>query len=194
LDIRAIIVDDEEPAREEIKRLLQKFPEVRILGEFEDAITAFNFISENPVDVVFLDINLGGISGVKLAKEIKEFKNFPLVVFVTAYSEYAVDAFDVGAVDYILKPIDEGRFFKTILKLKNMMLSKEEKRDDFVVCTLKEELVLVKLSDITYFLQRVVSFMLKKEKKNFLLRDLIYKMLKAGLLRLDFLELIRSIL
>jgi Response regulator of the LytR/AlgR family len=47
---------------------LQKFPEVRILGEFEDAITAFNFISENPVDVVFLDINLGGISGVKLAK------------------------------------------------------------------------------------------------------------------------------
>jgi DNA-binding LytR/AlgR family response regulator len=165
LDIRAIIVDDEEPAREEIKRLLQKFPEVRILGEFEDAITAFNFISENPVDVVFLDINLGGISGVKLAKELKEFKNFPLVAFVTAYSEYAVDAFDVGAVDYILKPIDEGRFFKTILKLKNMMLSKEEKRDDFVVCTLKEELVLVKLSDITYFFTESGKLYVKKGKE-----------------------------
>ncbi|BAL80708.1 LytR/AlgR family response regulator transcription factor [Caldisericum exile] len=165
MDIRAIIVDDEEPAREEIKSLLLKFPEVKVLGEFEDALSAFNFVSENSIDVIFLDINLSGISGMKLANEIKEFKNFPLIVFVTAYSEYAVDAFDVGAVDYILKPIDEGRFFKTVLKIKNVLSSKERRKEDFVVCSLDEELTLVRLSEITYFFTENGKLYVKKGKE-----------------------------
>jgi DNA-binding LytR/AlgR family response regulator len=165
LDIRAIIVDDEEPAREELKRLLQKFPEVKILGEFEDAVTAFNFVSQNAVEVIFLDINLGGISGVKLANQIKEFKDFPMIIFVTAYSEFAVDAFDVGAIDYILKPIDEGRFFKTIVKIKNVLSQKENKKENFVVCNLKDELLLVRLGDISYFFTEGGKLYIKKGKE-----------------------------
>lgn len=172
MDIRAIIVDDEEPAREEIKNLLKKFPDVKILGEFEDAISAFNFVSENPVDVVLLDINLGGVSGMKLAHQIKEFKDFPIVVFITAYSEYAVDAFDVGAIDYILKPVDEGRFFKTLMKIKNAILAKEGKKEDFVVCILNEELVLVKLHDITYFFSEGGKVYIKKGKEELLVKGL----------------------
>jgi len=134
VDIRAIIVDDEKPAREEIKEILKRFDDINILREFDNAIDAFNFVSKSEIDVIFLDINLPGISGIKLAMQLKEFKNFPLVVFVTAYAEFAVDAFEVGAVDYILKPVEEARITKTVAKIRNLLLSKESEKDQFVVC------------------------------------------------------------
>lgn len=171
MDIRAIIVDDERPAREEIKSVLQNFPEIKILGEFEDAISAFNFISENEVDVVFLDINLGDISGLKLAKDIKEFKNFPMIVFVTAYMEYAVDAFEVGAVDYILKPVDEGRLAKTLLRVKHFIEKRGKEREDFIVCIQNNELVLLKLNDISYFYSEDGRLFAKKGKVAFLVKS-----------------------
>jgi len=81
VDIRAIIVDDEKPAREEIKEILKRFDDINILREFDNAIDAFNFVSKSEIDVIFLDINLPGISGIKLAMQLKEFKNFSTCCF-----------------------------------------------------------------------------------------------------------------
>jgi len=172
VDIRSIIVDDEEPAREEVKSILEKFSDIKIVGVFEDAISAFNFISNNPVDVVFLDINLPGVSGLKLADQLKEFKNFPFIVFITAYSEYAVEAFEIGAVDYILKPIEETRLAKTILKLKNFISSKSMKKDDFVVSVVNGEMLLLKLQDISYFFVEQGKLFAKKGSNEYLIKGM----------------------
>ena len=172
MDIRAIIVDDEKPAREEIKEILKRFDDINILREFDNAIDAFNFISKNDIDVLFLDINLPGISGMKLAEQLKEFKNFPLVVFVTAYAEFAVDAFEVGAVDYILKPVEEARITKTVAKIRNLLQSKESEKDEFVVCIENEELILLKLEDISYFFVENRKLYAKKGKSELLVKRL----------------------
>lgn len=172
MDIRAIIVDDEKPAREEIKAILKKFDDVNILREFDNAIDAFNFVSKNNIDVIFLDINLPGISGIKLVEQLKEFKNFPLVVFVTAYAEYAVDAFEVDAVDYILKPVEEARIAKTVAKIRNILLSKESEKDQFVVCIENEELILLKLTDVSYFFVENGKLYAKKGKVELLVKGL----------------------
>jgi len=172
VDIRAIIVDDEEPAREEIKNALQNFPEIKIIGMFDDAITAFNFISNNVVDVIFLDINMPGVSGIKFVSQSKEIENFPFVVFVTAYTEYAINAFEIGALDYILKPVDEARLAKTVIKLRSFLNSRTTTKENFIIGVSNGELIPVKLTDIEYFFVEKNRLFFKKGKEDFYVRGM----------------------
>ncbi len=172
MDIRAIIVDDEEPAREEIKNALQNFPEIKIIGMFDDAITAFNFISNNVVDVIFLDINMPGVSGIKFVSQSKEIENFPFVVFVTAYTEYAINAFEIGALDYILKPVDEARLAKTVIKLRSFLNSRTTTKENFIIGVSNGELIPVKLTDIEYFFVEKNRLFFKKGKEDFYVRGM----------------------
>ncbi|MEF3244569.1 MAG: LytTR family DNA-binding domain-containing protein [Caldisericaceae bacterium] len=172
MDIRAIIVDDEEPAREEIKNALQHFPEIKVIGVFDDVINAFNFISNNVVDVIFLDINMPGISGIKFVSQSKEIENFPYVVFVTAYAEYAVDAFEIGALDYILKPVDEARLAKTVIKLRGFLNSRTTTRENFIIGVSNGELIPVKLKDIDYFFVEKNKLFFKKGKDVFYVKGI----------------------
>lgn len=114
--MRVLIVDDEYPARKELRAQLSQFPDVEIVGEAATADEARKLIEAVPYDVVFLDIEMPGRSGLELARELAR-RGGPRVVFTTAYPQYAVDAFDVGASGYLLKPFDEERLAKVLERL-----------------------------------------------------------------------------
>ena len=112
--MKAIIVDDEPPARREMRRLLGEHPGVSVVGEASDLATARGLLLRTRADVVFLDIRLGRASGFDLLSAID---NETAVVFVTAFEQYAVQAFEASAVDYLLKPVDKRRLRSTIERL-----------------------------------------------------------------------------
>ncbi|NLL46532.1 MAG: response regulator [Clostridiales bacterium] len=116
--LRALIVDDEYLARQELRFLLGQFKDIEIVGEAASANEALKLIQALEYDVLFLDINLPGISGVELALKIHKQPNRPEVIFTTAYENYALDAFSVNAVDYILKPVSKPRLGQAIDKLR----------------------------------------------------------------------------
>jgi len=116
MTVGAFIVDDEAPARRELRYLLEQVPEVAILGEACNPSQALQGIREKRPQLVFLDIQLPGLNGIELAQVIGEFAEPPLIVFATAFQQFAVDAFSVDAFDYILKPFTFERVKKTVAK------------------------------------------------------------------------------
>lgn len=113
--INCLIVDDEPLARQLLEGYISQLPGLHCLAACQSAVEAFGMLHEHKVDVMFLDIQMPGITGVNFMRSLK---NAPKVIFTTAYSEYAVDAFELEAVDYLLKPITFERFLKAIQKLK----------------------------------------------------------------------------
>ena len=111
--VNCIIVDDEPIAREILESHLQKVAVVNVVATCKNAIEAFNQINSNQIDLIFLDINMPEISGLSFAKSIN--KNIK-VIFTTAYREYAVDGFNLQAVDYLLKPISFERLLQAVNK------------------------------------------------------------------------------
>jgi two-component system response regulator LytT len=113
--INTIIVDDEKPARDELAFLLKAFPEVNVIGLGKNGVEAVSLIKEHSPDLVFLDVQMPGLDGFGVLKKLVERKmKMPHVVFATAFDQYAVQAFDVNAVDYVLKPFDKARIAKAI--------------------------------------------------------------------------------
>ena len=119
MPINTIIVDDEKPAREELAFLLKAFPEISLIGQGKNGLEAVNLIKEHNPDLVFLDVQMPGLDGFGVLQKLVERKlKVPHVVFATAFDHYAVQAFDVNAVDYVLKPFDKARLSKAIQKAK----------------------------------------------------------------------------
>ena len=119
---RTIIIDDERLAREELKSLLKDYHEIEIIDEAKNGEEGIQKIKEHKPDLIFLDINMPGLNGFEMIKHLEE---IPRVIFVTAYDEYALKAFEVSALDYILKPVDPERLKEGIQKLTS-------NEDDFV--------------------------------------------------------------
>ena len=115
--LRAMIVDDEAPARSELRFLLEQTGKIGSIIEASSVRSAIEMLMEARVDVVFLDISMPGASGLQLAEALYKLKNPPAIVFVTAYSDHAVEAFDVDAVDYLMKPVEEARLDRAIEKV-----------------------------------------------------------------------------
>jgi len=115
--LRALIVDDEYPAREELRYLLRGFPEVEVVGEAAEASEALELIRNIDYDLCFLDIKMPGGSGLDLVRELSRVAHRPAVIFVTAYPDHAVEAFDLDAVDYLLKPFDEPRLARALQRI-----------------------------------------------------------------------------
>ena len=107
--MRAMIVDDEAPARSELRFLLEETGRVESITEASSAREAVEKLMEAKAEVIFLDISMPKTSGMQLAEALHKLKNPPAIVFVTAYSEYALDAFGVNAVDYLMKPVESDR-------------------------------------------------------------------------------------
>lgn len=114
---RIVVVDDEEPARELLRSMIDDLPDAAIVGEAADAATALRLIEDTLPDLVFLDIRLPGESGVDVAMQVARRANPPLIVFVTAYDQYAVRAFELNACDYLLKPFDASRLRATMQRV-----------------------------------------------------------------------------
>ncbi len=107
--LKALLVDDEVPARSELRFLLGEAGGVEVVGEAGSANEALQLIRAIAYDVVFLDVNMPGLSGIELAETLTALDHPPAIVFVTAHSEHAVDAFEVAAADYLVKPVDTRR-------------------------------------------------------------------------------------
>ncbi|MGE5674675.1 MAG: LytR/AlgR family response regulator transcription factor [Mycobacterium leprae] len=118
--IKALIVDDEYPARMELRFQLSAFPDIEVIGEATNAREALRLIGALDYDVIFLDVQMPGMNGVDLARQVKAQESPPKVVFVTAYEHYAVPAFAMRAVDYLLKPIEPERLADTIGRLREL--------------------------------------------------------------------------
>jgi two-component system, LytTR family, response regulator LytT len=122
--INTIIVDDERPARDELTYLLKGFPEVSVIGQGKNGLEAVALIKEHNPDLVFLDVQMPGLDGFGVLKKLVAGKvRLPQIVFATAFDNYAVQAFEVSAVDYVLKPFDKARISKAIQRAKKMLES-----------------------------------------------------------------------
>lgn len=113
--MKTIIIDDERLARNELKRLLEDFPKIQVVGEAANADEAIELIDEHQPDLLFLDIQMPGKNGFELLEIIED--RVPEVIFTTAYDEYALKAFEYNALDYLMKPIDSGRLAEAIAKV-----------------------------------------------------------------------------
>ena len=120
--IRCIIVDDEPVAREILENHLAQIPAIQVVAGCKSAIEAFRLINTEKIDLIFLDINMPEISGLSFARSIN--KNIK-VIFTTAYREYAIDGFDLQAVDYLLKPISFDRLLQAVNKYLDEMRPSE---------------------------------------------------------------------
>jgi two-component system LytT family response regulator len=152
--MKAIIIDDERLARQELKNLLATYKEIEIIAECSDAIQAKEKINELKPDVIFCDIQMPGKTGLELVEEISGALD---VVFVTAYDEHAIKAFELNAFDYLLKPVQPQRLAETIKKLSIKETSNKSDNNspltinDMVFIKDGEECWFVKLSDIRLF-------------------------------------------
>lgn len=113
----AMIVDDELAGRRTLRECCARAGDLNVVGEFADGRAALEAIRAKPPHLLFLDIQMDSLDGVSLARSLDP-KTLPLIVFVTAYDQYAIDAFDISAVDYLLKPFDDERFHRTLERVR----------------------------------------------------------------------------
>ena len=137
--IRALIVDDEPLARERIRNLVERDPEIVVAAECRDGQEAIAAIREHAPDLVFLDVQMPEKSGFDVIAEIGV-ERLPVVVFVTAHDDYALRAFEVAALDYLLKPFDEDRFSKTLDRAKTQIRSRQPDEFQQRVLSMMEDL------------------------------------------------------
>lgn len=124
--IRILIADDELYSRDELKHLLSSFPAIEVVGEAETGEAAVMKAIQLQPDVVFLDVEMPKMNGMEAAKALLELKKVPLIVFATAYPQFAAEAFRYEAVDYLLKPYDEDQLGETVQRIEKHFLSANE--------------------------------------------------------------------
>lgn len=143
MQIKCIAIDDEPPALELIKGYLSKFPALKLVQSFDDAIAAAEFLRDNSVDLLLLDINMPDITGLELVRSLRE---KPLIIFTTAHRKFAVEGFDLDAVDYLLKPIEFERFSKAVNKaIEYYRYKKPGKTEDKEALFVRSEYQLIKI-------------------------------------------------
>jgi two-component system LytT family response regulator len=144
--IKVVIIDDERLAREEVKRALQFYEDFVLIGEAENADDAKILIETEMPDLIFLDIQMPEKSGFDLLESLD---NVPAVLFITAYDQYAIQAFEVSALDYLMKPIREERFAKAIQKIREAINMKSSLNDSLA----KDRKIFIKDGEKRFFIQ-----------------------------------------
>ncbi len=176
--IRCLIVDDEPMAREILENHLKKIDTVHVVASCKNAMDAFNIISSKEIDVIFLDINMPEISGLSFAKSInKKIK----IIFTTAYREYAVDGFDLQAVDYLLKPISLERLLQSINKYIDARIPSDltkdheiiEEKSSFIFVRSDRKMIKIKFSEINYIESLGDYIKITLDAKNVITRESI---------------------
>jgi two-component system LytT family response regulator len=153
--IKCLVIDDEPPAREIIRRYIEQVPLLQFAGECANAVQAFALLQQQSVDLLFLDIRMPQLNGNDFLKTLK---NPPKVIFTTAYPEYAVEGYELDVVDYLMKPIPFDRFLKAVNKAYQLNLNRhepvsaqdEKRSESFVYFRSERKMVKVMLQDILY--------------------------------------------
>lgn len=172
--MRCLIVDDEPLASDVIENYINKIESLNIVAKCNSALKAINILKEHQIDLIFLDIKMPNLSGLELVKTID---NIPQFIFTTAYSEHAIEGFELNATDYLVKPIRFNRFIKAVnkaqekheLKLKKP-IKKIQDSKDYIFIKSEYENIKVNLKDIQYIegLKDYVKIHIKDSKKSLL--------------------------
>ena len=182
--LKVFTVDDEPLARDELAYLLKRSKQVEIAGEADSVEAALEKMVDLDIDVIFLDIQLADESGIEIANRMNQLEYPPLIVFATAYDEYALKAFELNAADYILKPFDEKRVQQTIEKLYKLASNKKQKislpsrqhsypneRAEKLAVSVDEKIVLVNINEILYVATQEGKTMIATEKQKYWVSD-----------------------
>ena len=150
--MKCIIVDDEPLAIEIMESYVGKVEQLRLEGTFRNAISAFTFLQQHPVDLIFLDIQMPKLSGIDFLKTLK---NPPKVIFTTTFRDYALDGFELEVADYLLKPIPFDRFLKAVGKVLHQPVAQPapapvKQDDNYVYFKVDKKMIKVRMSDILY--------------------------------------------
>ena len=153
--LKTIIVDDEAPARSELRFLLDEIGQTEVVAEASNVREAIEKLKEHPCDVVFLDINMPEATGLQLAEALQKLKFPPAVVFVTAYSEHALDAFKVKAVDYLVKPVEVERLSQAIARVREQVsLQAKAQRSERIPVEKGGKKILIGIDQIRFVMAR----------------------------------------
>ncbi|MBC2856788.1 response regulator transcription factor [Cetobacterium sp. 2A] len=151
--LKCLIVEDEFPAREELKYFIKNHKGLDIDGEFENPLDALKYIQDHKVDVVFLDINMPELDGMSLGKILYKLDEEIKLVFITAYKDYAVDAFEIKAFDYLLKPYSEDRILEVLNSLvdqKQVEQIKTVSKVNKITVTSEDKMYVISIQEIYY--------------------------------------------
>ncbi|WP_336983448.1 MULTISPECIES: LytR/AlgR family response regulator transcription factor [unclassified Cedecea] len=156
--MKVIIVEDEFLAQQELSWLIKNHSDMEIAASFDDGMDVLKYLQHHEVDAIFLDINIPSLDGVLLAQNISKFAHRPFIVFITAWKEHAVEAFELEAFDYILKPYQESRIIGMLQKLEvayqqqtSQPATSHENRDATTINLIKDERIIVTdINDIYY--------------------------------------------
>ncbi|WP_455425322.1 LytR/AlgR family response regulator transcription factor [Dryocola sp. LX212] len=156
--MKVIIVEDEVLAQQELNWLIQNHSQMDIVATFDDGMDVLKYLQHHEVDAIFLDINIPSLDGVLLAQNISKFAHKPFIVFITAWKEHAVEAFELEAFDYILKPYEESRIIGMLQKLEAAhhqqtapQVHASSSRENLTINLVKDERIIVTdINDIYY--------------------------------------------
>ena len=154
MKLKCLIVDDEILAQDVIEKYISNIPTLQLVGKCDNAIEAISFLHNNHVDLLFLDLNMPELSGLEMLKTLN---NPPKVILTTAYSEYALESYEYGVVDYLLKPIKLERFIKSVNKVvdqynENTLVKENTEMQQYQTIFIKEDQVTyqISLNDILF--------------------------------------------
>lgn len=165
--IKVLIVDDERYSRDEMKHLLNEYEQIEVAGEADSGESCVTKALQLQPDVVFLDIEMPKMNGMEVAVMLKELKKVPLLVFATAYPNFAAEAFRHEAVDYLVKPFDEEQLRETVSRLEKLLLANQKEEESVSPSKLAiegdEEIIYIEPKDVLYVYrdERVTRVVLK---------------------------------
>jgi DNA-binding LytR/AlgR family response regulator len=179
--IRAIIVDDEPLALDVLETYIAQLPELELVARCENALEAREVLKEHDVDLMFLDINMPQLTGIDFVKTLSVKPNF---IFTTAHPYYAVEGFELNAIDYLMKPIPLERFMKAVNKVINMQLGEtsapEKKKENFIFVKADKKLIKVNFDDILY-IEGLKDYVIIRQKEGRIITLHTMKSLEAKL-------------
>lgn len=206
--IKCIIIDDEQHSIDLIKAFCSKIHFIDLIGEFNDPISAIPFIGSNAIDIIFLDINMQSLSGIEFVKQYK----LNNVIFITAYSEYALDSYEFGVMDYLLKPISFDRFLASTQKILSRKLKEiaersidnKTQKDYFYIKTDREKYIKINFKEIIYIeglknyisihtnQDNIITLLNMKSIEDFLPKNSFIRVHKSYIINLDFFDSIEG--
>jgi len=148
MKIRALIVDDEPLSQEIIETYLKDLPVIELVKTCNNALEALEALKQYDIQLIFLDINMPMLSGINMVKTLTA---PPAIIFTSAYAEYAIDGFDLDAIDYLVKPFSFERFLKAVNKVRDKLGKPGHKDPDFIVIKADKKLYKLDFADISYF-------------------------------------------
>jgi len=191
--MKCIIVDDEPLAIEILESYVARIDELELVGTFRNAIAAFTFVQQNPVDMIFLDIEMPKLSGIDFLKTLK---HHPKVIITTAYRDYAIEGFELEVIDYLLKPIPFERFLKSVGKvlssrMETIVTPTPVAQDNFIYFKVDKKMVKTKIADILY-IESIKDYVKVRTAEKEIITQQKISYLDESLPRMHFIRIHRS--